>query len=281
MLAYLEDDLERARRSRAALPAGMPGSGTAALAHSPSSRQQPRMSNASLAIDLDGVARRFARRWVLRGVTLRVQPGEVVGLTGNNGSGKTTLLRIVSTLLRPTRGGGSVFGHDLVNDAAAVRPYIGYLGHAAGLYDDLTAFENLRFSVRMAGLDVGAGVLDEALERVRLDEFRNERTRGFSAGMRRRLGVARLLVRPPRLLLLDEPYASFDVDGITLVNELASSVAEAGGATLIATHDVARGRGVLTRMVRIVEGRLVQRTLDEEEAYLAGRPPAPPLEAEA
>ncbi|MEX2610305.1 MAG: heme ABC exporter ATP-binding protein CcmA [Gemmatimonadota bacterium] len=239
------------------------------------------MNNASLAIDLDGVARRFARRWVLRGVTLRVERGEVVGLTGNNGSGKTTLLRIVSTLLRPTRGGGSVFGHDLVKEAAAVRPYIGYLGHAAGLYDDLTAFENLRFSVRMAGLDLGAGVLDEALERVRLDEFRDERTRGFSAGMRRRLGVARLLVRPPRLLLLDEPYASFDVDGITLVNELASSVAEQGGATLIATHDVARGRGVLSRTLRIVEGRLVQRTLDEEEAYLAGRPPAPPVEAEA
>lgn len=240
------------------------------------------MMDAVPAIDLDTVARRFSRRWVLRGVTLRVEQGEVVGLTGRNGSGKTTLLRIVSTLLRPTRGGGTVFGHDLVKAAARIRPHIGYLGHAAGLYDDLTAFENLRFSVRMAGLDLPAATLDETLDRVRLGDFRDERTRGFSAGMRRRLGVARLLVRPPRLLLLDEPYASFDVDGITLVNELAAQVASDGGATLIATHDVARGRSVLTRTVRIVDGRLVQRTLDEEEAYLAGRTGGPtPLEVKA
>ncbi|MGH7444214.1 MAG: ATP-binding cassette domain-containing protein, partial [Longimicrobiales bacterium] len=95
------------------------------------------------ALALDSIARRFGRRWVLRGVSLRVERGEVLALTGRNGSGKTTLLRVVTTALRPTRGTGRVFGHDLVRSAGAVREHVGILAHSAGLYDDLTAGENL------------------------------------------------------------------------------------------------------------------------------------------
>lgn len=227
------------------------------------------MLNANPAVDLDAVARRFAHRWVLRGVSLRVAPGEVLGLTGRNGSGKTTLLRILTTLLRPTRGGGRVFGHDLARDRERIRPLIGYLGHAAGLYDDLTALENLRFSIRMAGVDASPAELDAALDHVRLAEHRDERARGFSAGMRRRLGVARLLLRPPRLLLLDEPYASFDSEGIDMVNAFAAQVAAEGGAAVVATHDVIRGAGVLTRTVHLDEGRLATGAVEATADLLA------------
>jgi heme exporter protein A len=211
------------------------------------------------------VARKFARRWVLRGIDLHVQPGEIVAITGRNGSGKTTLLRICATSLRPTRGSGRIFGLDLVADAPAVRDQVGLLGHAAGLYDDLTAAENLAFSLRMAGQLADRANIQLGLEQVGLAAEANERVRGFSAGMRRRLALARLLLRPPRLLLLDEPFASFDADGVRRVNAFAAEVARAGGAVLVATHDMARGRGVFDRRVHIMEGRVADSPLDGDE----------------
>jgi heme exporter protein A len=210
------------------------------------------------AIRLDGVARRFGQRWVLRGIDLSVASGEVLVLTGRNGSGKTTLLRIVGTLLRPTRGTASVFGCDTVRSPEPIREWVGLLGHNNALYDDLTAAENLIFSVRMAGRRADGPAIDHVLEQVGLAQVRRERVRGFSAGMRRRLGLARLLLRPPRLLLLDEPYASFDQDGIDVVNDFAARTARAGGVVLLTTHDMARAVEVMTRRVHISDGRMTE-----------------------
>jgi heme exporter protein A len=170
------------------------------------------LSQTEPALAFEAVAHRFGRRWVLRGADLRIAPGTVTGLLGRNGGGKTTLLRIAATALRPTRGTVRVWGVDAFRRPAAVRPGIGLLGHHAGVYDELTAAENLRFSLRMAGLPADAARIRQVLERVRLGAEHDEVVRGFSAGMRRRLGLARLMLRPPRLLLLDEPYASFDAD---------------------------------------------------------------------
>lgn len=210
------------------------------------------------AIDLAGITRRFGRRWVLRGVDLVVQPGEAVALMGRNGSGKTTLLRVISTLIRPTRGNGRVFGHELGEGAADIREFIGLLGHHAGLYEDLTAEENLRFSLGMAGMEWRPSEAAQALERVSLLQERQERVRGFSAGMRRRLALARLLLRPPRLLLLDEPYAAFDQVGIELVNGFVREVVSRGGAAVIATHDYRRARHTVDRAVRVEQGRIAE-----------------------
>ncbi len=214
--------------------------------------------SAEAAVRLEGVARRFGRRWVLRGIDLEVARGEVVALTGRNGSGKTTLLRVLCTLLRPTRGAGRVFGLDLVAEAGEVRERVGLLAHHAGLYDDLTAAENLVFAERMRGRRGEPARVAGVLEQVALAAHAGERVRGFSAGMRRRLALARLLLEPPELLLLDEPYASFDVDGIELVNGFARQVAAAGGAAIVATHDLERGRGAIARRVHIEEGRAVE-----------------------
>ena len=211
----------------------------------------------SAAVRLDRVARRFGRRWALRGVSLDVAPGEVVALVGHNGSGKTTLLRVVSTALRPTLGSGAVFGHDLVQSADAVRSRVGVLGHAPGLYQDLSAQENLRFAMRMLGLGVDAGDIASALAAVGLSAEAGTRVRGFSAGMMRRLGLARLLLHPPALLLLDEPFASFDVDGIERINAFIAERRAAGGAVLVATHDPGKAEHLIDRVIRLEAGRIV------------------------
>ncbi|MGH7474704.1 MAG: heme ABC exporter ATP-binding protein CcmA [Longimicrobiales bacterium] len=217
--------------------------------------QSPR--GGALPAVLEGVAKRFGRRWVLRGVDLQIGVGEVVALFGRNGSGKTTLLRVLATLTRPTRGGGRIFGHDLAQEGNAVRASTGMLGHASGVYPDLTARENLRFAMRMLGLIVEKTRIDALLERVGLLDDADLRARDYSVGMQRRLALARLWLRPPRLLLLDEPHAAFDSDGIRLVHELVREVGDHPGATLIATHDVDRAADLVTRRLRLEAGRLV------------------------
>ncbi len=227
--------------------------------------QAPALPAGVPALELQGIARRFSHRGVLRGLSLRVEAGEAVALMGRNGCGKTTLLRIIATSLSATRGAGRIFGHDLQKDGAGVRPLVGVLGHAAGLYEDLTAYENLRFALRMSGLPARAEAIGRALEAVRLAGEENERVRNFSAGMRRRLGLAKLFLRPPRLLLLDEPYAAFDADGVELVNDFVRETARAGGAALISTHDLARALPVVGRVVRIVDGVVVEGAARERD----------------
>lgn len=185
-----------------------------------------------------------------------MERGEAVAILGRNGSGKTTLLRIVSTLLRPTRGAGRVFGHDLIGDADAVRSRIGLLAHTSAIYPDLTASENLGFTLRMLGRAVDPRAVDAALDAVGLASTGATRTRGFSAGMQRRLALARLRILDPSLLLLDEPYSSLDPEGTKLVTALIAGARRNAGAALLVTHDIARARGVADRIVALVDGRI-------------------------
>lgn len=211
----------------------------------------------SPAVELDAIARRFGQRWVLRGVRLTVGRGEVVALLGRNGSGKTTLLRIVATLLRPTRGHGAVLGHDLVREADAVRGRVGLLGHGNPIYPDLTAAENLAFTLRMAGRPADAPSIDAALRGVGLASERDARARDFSAGMGRRLALARTRLLDPELLLLDEPYSSLDPLGAELVTTLIADTRRRNGSAVLVTHDVARARDVADRVVALEAGRIV------------------------
>lgn len=204
------------------------------------------------AATIDAVTRRYGRRWALRGVSLTVAPGEVVGIEGHNGSGKSTLLRILSTAIKPTGGHAWVFGADVVREPTEVRSRVGFLAHFPGLYDDLTAEENLRFAARMVGAD--SSRIPPLLERVGLWRERAETVRTFSAGMQRRLSLARLLMTQPRLLLLDEPYNNFDQAGIALVNEVVSEVCAGGGAAMIVLHDRHSAADLLDRVVRLKQG---------------------------
>ena len=206
------------------------------------------------AIDARGIGKRFGIRWVLRGVTLDVAGGEAVGLLGANGSGKSTILRVLGTLLKPTAGSAAIAGLDVVDAAMEVRRHIGYLAHTPGLYDDLTASENLKFAADMLGLPQSAA--GACLERVGLHEVADARVRGFSAGMQRRLAMARLILRSPKILLLDEPYSNLDSEGVELMNSVIGEVIAGGGAALLALHELAPARTLISRTLTLEAGRI-------------------------
>lgn len=219
--------------------------------------EKPGAREAPPAVALDAIAQRLGGRWALRGVSFSVAPGEIVAVVGHNGSGKTTLLRVVATALQPTRGTGRIFGHDLRRDPHGVRARTAMLTHATGLYDDLTAAENLEFVQRMCGQAPDRRAIDHALDRVGMLRHAQGRVRSFSSGMQRRVSIARLFLRPARLLLLDEPYNSLDSGGVELIDGLLAETRAAGGSALVVLHDLERGQALFDRVIELKEGRLV------------------------
>jgi len=205
------------------------------------------------------LARLFGRSAALAGVSLTVEMGRTVALLGPNGAGKTTLLRILATAIRPSYGSVSIDGIDALRDAERVRGRVVYLSHATAHYDDLTAEENLRFAATMFGWGEREGqpVVREALATVDLLGA-GERVRTFSAGMRKRLALARLLVARPSLLLLDEPHAALDADGMALVDRLIGLWKEAGVTVMIASHQAERVSSLADATVRLEGGLLAE-----------------------
>jgi heme exporter protein A len=222
------------------------------------------MSSSDFGLHADKLGKRFGIRWVLRGVSFDVARGEVAALTGPNGSGKSTILRILATLLRPNSGSAAVDGFDVIESPSFVRLGVGFLSHSPGLYDDLTARENMEFAARMFGLPSTSAL--PSLERVGLGHAAEMRVRGFSAGMQRRLALARLIMRQPRILLLDEPYSNLDGEGIELMNSVIRDVIAGGGAALVALHELAPARDVLHRTLELSGGRIVTRNRDYAES---------------
>jgi heme ABC exporter ATP-binding subunit CcmA len=192
------------------------------------------------AIATVGLARLFAGSPALAGVSLTVTAGRTVGLLGPNGAGKTTLLRLLATAIRPSFGSARVDGLDLDRDAAQVRERVAYLSHATGLYDDLSARENLAFAAAMLDTPDPAMRIDRALADVGLADRAGDRVGGFSAGMRKRLALGRILLGSASLVLLDEPMASLDADGMALVDQLLAAWNEVGVTVLVAAHSTER-----------------------------------------
>ncbi|HEV8585676.1 MAG TPA: heme ABC exporter ATP-binding protein CcmA [Methylomirabilota bacterium] len=193
---------------------------------------------------------------VLESVSLEVRGGEAVALLGANGAGKTTLLKILATLLRPTRGTATVAGHDVVRDPEAVRRVIGVVAHGAWVYDDLTARENLRFWATLGGLEARADDVAAALAGVGLDRAADARVRTFSAGMKRRLSLARVMLARPRVLLLDEPFAGLDQRAKKWLEGRLEALKAAGAAMLMVTHSFGRELGVADRLAVLAGGRI-------------------------
>jgi heme exporter protein A len=162
-----------------------------------------------------------------------LHPGEVVLIEGDNGSGKTTLLKVLCGLLEPSSG--QVLLHDAPLTLARLSHQVALLGHLLGLKMELSTLQNLRFAVGMGG--IRSGITPQlALASVGLEGYEDQPLRTLSAGQKKRVALARLLLVPAALWLLDEPYANLDRSGIELVNRLLDHHARRGGAALITSH---------------------------------------------
>jgi heme exporter protein A len=189
------------------------------------------------AVELDGVARAYGERLVLRDLTLSLPAGRTLAVFGANGAGKTTLLRILATLLRPHAGVARVLGRPLPQEGWAVRGQVGLVAHAPLLYGDLTARENLRFHARLHG--VAFERIEALLARVGLERRADEPVRTLSRGMVQRVAICRATLHQPALLLLDEPLANLDPAAAELVAPLIGR--ESGAARVLVSHDPESG----------------------------------------
>lgn len=206
-------------------------------------------------VHLHGAVTLLGRFPALAGIDLEVVAGEIVLLRGPNGAGKTTLLRCLAGLLPVVRGRATVLGHDLRHrhEARALRGRVGLLGHATGLYDDLTVADNVRFWGRAAGADdaevaaaLGACGLDGRLATVAVARL--------SAGQRRRTSLACLIARRPELWLLDEPHAGLDQDGRDTLDGLVRAAVAAGATVILSSHELDRAQSLAGRVVDLVGG---------------------------
>ena len=162
-----------------------------------------------------------------------LRPGEIVLIEGDNGSGKTTLLKLLSGLLEPTSG--EVLLHGVRLTLAKLSHQVAMLGHLLGLKMELSTLENLRFAIGLGG--IRSGITPQmALASVGLEGYEDQPLRSLSAGQKKRVALARLLLVPAALWLLDEPYANLDREGIELINRLLDHHARRGGAALITSH---------------------------------------------
>ena len=177
-------------------------------------------------------------RHVLRGVSLDLHPGELMHVSGPNGTGKTTLLRVVSGLLRPEKGSVAWQGRSIATAAAEYQAALAYASHEPALKSDLTALENLRFTVGLKRR-VTAAELRSSLERTGVGACADLPARVLSAGQRRRVAMARVLAFQADLWLLDEPYTNLDGSGSSLLSTLlAEHVGQGGVALVVAHHDL-------------------------------------------
>jgi heme exporter protein A len=210
-----------------------------------------------MPVELADVGVTMASVPVLANVNLRLEPGDVIGIAGPNGAGKSTLLTLIATLLTPTEGRGSVLGAELgTREVAAIRSRIGWSGHDAGLYPELTLSENIRLWADVAGRSRSDA--DRALDMVGLSGAGSRRADRSSNGMQRRVDLARLLMLRPSMVLLDEAHAGLDEDAESIVDELIRRCRQDGGGAILVSHDAVRLGSRVDRVERLEHGTVRQ-----------------------
>ena len=215
------------------------------------------MSNQNAAVEAAGLCRRYGRRWALVDVSFEAPSGSVLMLAGRNGSGKSTLLRILATAIRPDRGSARINGHDVRRAAQRVRGCSALMSHHLYLYESLTALENLQVAARFLARNAAREALVPLLAEVGLEDRADDAPATFSAGMRKRLALARILLQDAAVVFLDEPYGQLDPPGFRLVDRFLETLRGRGATVLMATHLLDRASPLCDRAIVLESGRLV------------------------
>lgn len=218
-----------------------------------------------LPVELRRISCRFGRKAVLRGVDLRVDAGEVVGLLGANGAGKTTTINLYLGFLAPDSGTITVGGVDPIVDPKRARRQLAYIPENVALYPQLTGLENVDLFCRMGGARLETAALEALLERsgLALDQMRRP-VSGYSKGMRQKVGLAIAYAREARALVLDEPLSGLDPAAASDFCTELGRIREEGAAILMTTHDLFRAKELGGTIGIMRAGRLVE-VLEAEE----------------
>ena len=193
-------------------------------------------------------------------LTLEIRRGEIFGLLGPNGAGKTTTTLMLLGLTEPTGGSAYIDGKNCARQAIDVKRMVGYLPDNVGFYSDMTGRENLRFTGRLNGLpgDVTDRRIEELLEKVGMTEAADQKTGTYSRGMRQRLGIADVLMKDPKVVIMDEPTLGIDPEGMRELMTLIRGLAEDDKRTiLISSHQLYQIQQICDRVGLFVEGRLI------------------------
>lgn len=227
-----------------------------------------RSASRSQALDVIDLTVLRCRTLVLDNVHLSIALGDSVALMGPNGAGKSTLLKCLAGQIRPDAGAIRWFG-TYTHCSSHIRRRIGFLGHEQGLYPDLTPEENLLFAARMHGIAKPCAVVREALANAGLEHMRARLVRQLSQGTRQRLAIMRATIHDPEIVLLDEPFASLDVDGRDWLADLFSIWREAGRSVCFVSHDEHHATTLASRILRCDAGNVAaDRTLHPDHLTL-------------
>lgn len=212
------------------------------------------------------LSKQFNDFWAVDKVDLQVMPGEVLALLGPNGAGKTTTVRMLTSVLKPTRGSAQVAGYDVVEDAKQVRKSVGVLTEQHGLYGRMHAIEYLDFFGQVYGLDRSRR---QSRTRRLLDDFgltndAQRRIGEYSKGMRQKLALARAMLHEPPVLLLDEPTSAMDPESSRLVRDSIRELCSARRAIIICTHNLAEAEELADRIAIIRDGAIIVNGLTAE-----------------
>ena len=218
------------------------------------------MSDDKMIIQMKGLTKAYGEKKAVDNLTLGIKKGEIFGLLGPNGAGKTTTTLMLLGLTEPTAGTAFIDGKNCTRDPISVKQIVGYLPDSVGFYMDMTGRENLRFTGRLNGLD-GKELeerIDILLEKVGMTKAADQKTGTYSRGMKQRLGVADVLIKDPKVIIMDEPTLGLDPEGMRELMSLIRQLAEEDGRTiLISSHQLYQVQQVCDRVGIFVEGKLV------------------------
>ena len=210
-------------------------------------------------IETKGLTKKYDGVPVVDGLNLHVREGEIFGLLGPNGAGKTTTILMLLGLSEPAEGSANVCGYNPTREPLKVKRMAGYMPEKVGFYDNLTARENLRFIAELNNIPYKEidDKADELMKAVGIRDVADDKVGTFSRGMKQRLGIADVLIKSPKLAILDEPTAGLDPDGILHISELIAGLPKLGTSVILSSHQLYQVQKVCHSIAIIAKGKLV------------------------
>jgi len=223
----------------------------------------------------EDLSKQFDEFWAVDGISFQVQAGKVMVLLGPNGAGKTTTVRMLTSILKPTRGQARVAGYDVVRQPEKVRGSVGVLTEHHGLYSRMSSVEYLVFYGELYGLKprVCKERIDLLLDQFGLDFARKKRLGEYSKGMRQKLALGRAMLHDPPILLLDEPTSAMDPESARMVRDAIQKLRSAERTIVLCTHNLAEAEELADQIAIIRQGKIIlEGDLQEVKAELMGPP---------